>query len=133
MSPEMEAIVAEHNVEALDNLLTYVSSYIRKHDDSLPPNNVLPMSELKYPLQHPADGLGFDWGTPVGGALIHFRNKVLIASPFVALSGAHCSAKRRAYLCAMVQEVFCWANAAASVGTLKDLPLSATFYSERQC
>ena len=85
MEPAVEAMLTQHNAEALDHLLTYVSSYIKKHGDTLPQGNVLPMSGLKYPLQpSPTEP---DLNSALGGALVQYRIQVLIASPFVALSG----------------------------------------------
>lgn len=88
LSPEVEAIVAEHNAEALDRLLMYVGGYILANADSLPPSNALPMSGLTYPQQH-ANGDNTELGTVAvtTGALLKYHRRVTIASPFVALSG----------------------------------------------
>lgn len=88
-SPQVKAILAAHNAEALDNLLTYVRSFIASSAGSLPPGNTLPVSGLAYPIQHTADmyNLGACEGAVAKGALQDYQMKVFVASPFVALSG----------------------------------------------
>jgi len=110
MSPEAESVLAQHNQEAVDNLVAYISNYVSAHIDSLPPANVLPLSGFAYPLtstaasksasdlkQQPSaacGGLVHAIGhsssmSEGGGALRGFRKECRISSPFVALSGRH--------------------------------------------
>lgn len=95
MGPDVEAIVAEHNAEALDKLLDYVTGYVTANTDSLTPGNMLPMSGLQYPLHNSevAKQNGPIQQAVIAGALLEFRKKVLIASPFVALSGTPTSSE----------------------------------------
>lgn len=91
LSPEVEAIIAEHNTEALNSLLSYVSGYITANIAVLPPDNVLPLSGLSYPMPHvqtlsPSDPV--QQGV-VSGALLEHHKEVVIVSPFVALSGRY--------------------------------------------
>ena len=83
LSPDVEAVVAEHNAEALDYFLGYIHDYIVANAAALPPGNVLPLSKLCYPDDHATQ----DFDPEAGGALQEFRKEVLISSPFVALSG----------------------------------------------
>jgi len=110
MSPEAESVLAEHNQEAVDSLVAYISHYVSAHLDSLPPANVLPLSGFAYPLTTTAasksvidlrwqpsaacGGSVHDFGHPSGmsesgGALQNFRKECRISSPFAALSGRH--------------------------------------------
>ena len=90
LSPDVAALVAEHNAEALEHFLGYIHDYVVANIAALPPGNLLPVSKLHYPADHVqipyADGsVGVD--AEAGGALQEFRMEVLISSPFVALSG----------------------------------------------
>ena len=88
LPPEVEAVLEEHNVQALDDFVTYVQDYICANADALPPANVLPLSKLSYPMvSEPIAGQGNNTDV-VGGALRDLQKHLLIASPFVALSGA---------------------------------------------
>ena len=83
LSPDVEAVVAEHNAVALDYFLGYIHDYIVANAAALPPGNVLPLSKLCYPR----DNARQDFDPRAGGALQEFHKEVLISSPFVALSG----------------------------------------------
>lgn len=90
MSPAVEQTLEEHNEEALDNFLAYIRGYVLTNAAALPLGNVLPMSRLSYP--RPAaflpNGVGpSNLASEAGGALMEYQKEVLIASPFVALSG----------------------------------------------
>lgn len=110
MSPEAESVLAEHNQEAVDSLVAYISHYVLAHLDSLPPANVLPLSGFAYPptttaasksashlRQQPsaacgvlADVIGHPSSmSESGGALHDFHKECRISSPFAALSGRH--------------------------------------------
>jgi hypothetical protein len=110
MSPEAESVLAEHNQEAVDSLVAYISHYVSAHLDSLPPANVLPLSGFAYPLtttaasnsanplrQQPSAARGVlvhasghsSSMSESGGALHNFRKECRISSPFAALSGRH--------------------------------------------
>lgn len=110
MSPEAESVLAQHNQEAVDNLVAYISNYVSAHIDSLPPANVLPLSGFAYPLtstaasksasdlkQQPSAACGGSVHaighsssmSEGGGALRDFRKECRISSPFAALSGRH--------------------------------------------
>ena len=83
LSPEVAAIVEEHNAEALHHFLGYIRDYVEAHIADLPPGNTLPMSGICFPAGQP----GIRDANGKGGALHEFRKEVVIASPFVALSG----------------------------------------------
>ena len=59
LRPDVEALVAEHNAEALDHFLGYIHDYIVANVAALPPGNVLPVSSLRYPGD-PARHADFD-------------------------------------------------------------------------
>lgn len=90
MSPAVEEMLAEHNAEALDNFLAYIRGYVVANVAALPHGNVLPMSGLSYPaaaagvLDAPGPS---SFVSEAGGALREYQKEVVIASPFVALSG----------------------------------------------
>lgn len=96
LKPEVAAIVEEHNAEALDHFLGYIHDYVEANIADLPPGNILPMSSIFFPDAQPGitPGLLGARGKQVGGALQEFHQEVVIASPFVALSG-DCKAKQR--------------------------------------
>lgn len=107
MSPDIEQLLAEHNQEAVDHLVDYISKYVSSHLGSLPPANVLPASGFSYPhkgsattetaalIQQPlAHGLKEQkddksniHGVERGHALGNFRKRCWISSPFAAQSG----------------------------------------------
>ncbi len=110
MSPEAESVLAEHNQEAVDSLVAYISHYVSAHQDSLPPANVLPLSGFAYPLtttaasksvtdlrQQPSaacgvlvDAIGHSSSMSEGGGALHyFHKECRISSPFATLSGRH--------------------------------------------
>ena len=110
MSPEAECVLAEHNQEAVDSLVAYISRYVSAHLDNLPPANVLPLSGFAYPptttaasksatglRQQPSAACGGSAHATAhpssmserGGALHTFRKGCRISSPFAALSGRH--------------------------------------------
>ena len=110
MSPEAECVLAEHNQEAIDSLVAYISRYVSAHLDSLPPAIVLPLSGFAYPptttaasksatglRQQPSAACGgsahataHPSGMSEGGGALHtFRKGCRISSPFAALSGRH--------------------------------------------
>ena len=114
MSPEAESVLAEHNQEAVDSLVAYISHYVSAHLDSLPPANVLPLSGFAYPQTSTAasksaskfasdlrqqalaacgrsvHATGYSSSMSEGGRALHnFRKECRISSPFAALSGRH--------------------------------------------
>lgn len=110
MSPEAESVLAEHNQEAVDSLVAYISHYVSAHLESLPPASVLPLSGFAYPLtttaasksashlrQQPlaacgilVEAIGHPSGiSECGGALHIFCKECHISSPFAAVSGRH--------------------------------------------
>lgn len=94
MGPEVEDMLAEHNAEALNNFLTYIRGYVLANAAALPHGNVLPMSGLSYPAAAACvpDVLGpSNFASEPGGALREYQKEVVIASPFVALSGMWCT------------------------------------------
>lgn len=49
MSPDVASVLADHNQEAVDNLVAYITSYISSRAGLLPPANALPLSGFSYP------------------------------------------------------------------------------------
>lgn len=100
LSPQIEALLKQHNQDAVDNLVDYVTGYVSSHADSLPAANRLPLSGLCYPSP-PVSSLPASEQQSVTGskasaevshgrgsdALTQFRKPCRISSPFVALSG----------------------------------------------
>ena len=92
LTTEVEEVLAQHNAEALASFLAYIRDYVLANAAELPPGNVLPWSRFVYPVvpapDHDVPGPSNWAGLGVGGgALMQFQKEVLIASPFVALSG----------------------------------------------
>ncbi len=92
LTTEVEEVLSQHNAEALASFLAYIRDYVLANAAGLPPGNVLPWSCFAYPavpaadhdVSGPSNWVGLEVG---GGALRQFQKEVLIASPFVALSG----------------------------------------------
>ena len=51
LGSEVGRLLAEHNQEAVDNLVAYITAYITSNADTLPPNNAMPLSGFTYPPQ----------------------------------------------------------------------------------
>lgn len=49
LDPDIDRLLADHNQEAVDNLVAYITTYIYLHAEALPPGNVLPLSGFAYP------------------------------------------------------------------------------------
>ena len=102
MEPEIQLLLAEHNKEAVDHLIAYVSSYVASQSHTLPPANCLPLSGFSYPpkgsttpgtsqQQHNASCVSDVQPDPDAqtgcDAVAQFRKHYSFSSPFVALSG----------------------------------------------
>ena len=93
--PEVEQLLAAHNQEAVDHVVTYITNYVLAHKDSLPPANMLPFSGFCFPhtvrtspeQQHVRVPQCHAGPKHYGGALEEFRKECRISSPFIALSG----------------------------------------------
>ena len=104
----MGRLLAEHNQEAVDIQVAYITAYISSNAAALPPANVMPLPGFTYPphaacpnsqqlhLLQPASGMGSEFAQGVGisgsceqgsGALQAYRKKHRVSSPFVSLSG----------------------------------------------
>ena len=49
LGSEVGRLLAEHNQDAVDNLVAYITSYITSNARALPPNNAMPLSGFTYP------------------------------------------------------------------------------------
>ena len=49
LGSEVGQLLAEHNQEAVNNLVAYITAYITSNADVLPPSNVMPLSGFSYP------------------------------------------------------------------------------------
>ena len=100
LSPPVESLLKQHNQEAVDDLVTYVTGYVSGHADSLPAANRLPLSGLCYPPGAASELATSEKQSITGSkasaelthgnghnALTRFRKPCRISSPFVALSG----------------------------------------------
>ena len=121
LSPGVATVLAEHNQEAVDNLVAYITSYISSRAGLLPAANVLPLSGFSYPpcpVAAPPDGVSAlqqaecepelsagdaqsagmgsscMQSTGLGVLQIHHK-KHHVSSPFVSLSGMGGAARFR--------------------------------------
>ena len=49
LGSEVGQLLADHNQEAVDNLVAYITTYIASNADALPPSNAMPLSGFIYP------------------------------------------------------------------------------------
>ena len=49
LGSEVGQLLADHNQEAVDNLVAYIKAYIASNAEALPPSNIMPLSGFTYP------------------------------------------------------------------------------------
>ena len=49
LNPDIAGLLAQHNQEAVDNLVAYITAYVSSTAECMPSNNALPLSGFTYP------------------------------------------------------------------------------------